>query len=81
MMLPAPIKASAETFKQFREAALKKRSNQVQELKKPLVQAEKEPQSPSQKKERFVTIYVEVLFCISLCVVLGGLHIQVVWIR
>ncbi|NXN12440.1 BRDT protein, partial [Indicator maculatus] len=52
MMLPAPIKASAETFKQFREAALKKRSDQVQKLKRPQVQARRKLQSPSQKKER-----------------------------
>ncbi|NXP79872.1 BRDT protein, partial [Ramphastos sulfuratus] len=52
MMLPAPIKASAETFKQFREAALKKRRDQVQKSKRPLVQAKRELQSPSQKRER-----------------------------
>ncbi|XP_009694488.1 PREDICTED: bromodomain-containing protein 3-like [Cariama cristata] len=34
MMLPAPIKTSAESFKQFRKAALKKRSGQAQELKR-----------------------------------------------
>ncbi|XP_010290490.1 PREDICTED: bromodomain testis-specific protein-like [Phaethon lepturus] len=34
MMLPAPIKTSAESFKQFKKAALKKRSGQVQELKR-----------------------------------------------
>ncbi|NWT40864.1 BRDT protein, partial [Chroicocephalus maculipennis] len=54
MMLPAPIKTSAESFKQFREAALK-RSGQAQELKRPLVQAEREPQNLPQEKERFVT--------------------------
>nr|XP_009680833.1 PREDICTED: bromodomain testis-specific protein [Struthio camelus australis] len=32
MMLPAPIKTSAESFKQFRKAALEKRSEQAQEL-------------------------------------------------
>ncbi|XP_054068285.1 bromodomain testis-specific protein [Rissa tridactyla] len=51
MMLPAPIKTSAESFKQFREAALK-RSGQAQELKRPLVQAEREPQNLPQEKER-----------------------------
>ncbi|XP_009466526.1 PREDICTED: bromodomain testis-specific protein [Nipponia nippon] len=34
MMLPAPIKTSAESFKQFRKAALKRRSEQAQELKR-----------------------------------------------
>ncbi|XP_009578072.1 PREDICTED: bromodomain-containing protein 3-like [Fulmarus glacialis] len=34
MMLPAPIKTSAESFKQFRKAALKKRSGQAQDLKR-----------------------------------------------
>ncbi|XP_009883192.1 PREDICTED: bromodomain testis-specific protein [Charadrius vociferus] len=34
MTLPAPIKTSAESFKQFRKAALKKRSGQAQEIKK-----------------------------------------------
>ncbi|NXF43927.1 BRDT protein, partial [Oceanites oceanicus] len=52
MMLPAPIKTSAESFKQFRKAALKKRSGQAQELKRPLVQAEKELQNLPQEKER-----------------------------
>ncbi|NXL26748.1 BRDT protein, partial [Glaucidium brasilianum] len=52
MMLPAPIKTSAESFKQFRKAALKKRSGQAQELKRPLVQAERELQNLSQEKER-----------------------------
>ncbi|XP_074454568.1 bromodomain testis-specific protein isoform X2 [Larus michahellis] len=51
MMLPAPIKTSAESFKQFREAALK-RSGQAQELKRPLVQAERELQNLPQEKER-----------------------------
>ncbi|XP_072723518.1 bromodomain testis-specific protein [Ciconia boyciana] len=55
MMLPVPIKTSAESFKQFRKAALKKRSGQAQELKRPLVQAERELQNLSQEKERFVT--------------------------
>ncbi|KAM9280110.1 LOW QUALITY PROTEIN: bromodomain testis-specific protein [Cariama cristata] len=55
MMLPAPIKTSAESFKQFRKAALKKRSGQAQELKRPLVQAKKELQNLPQEKERFVT--------------------------
>ncbi|KFP63061.1 Bromodomain testis-specific protein [Cariama cristata] len=52
MMLPAPIKTSAESFKQFRKAALKKRSGQAQELKRPLVQAKKELQNLPQEKER-----------------------------
>ncbi|KAF1429816.1 Bromodomain testis-specific protein, partial [Spheniscus humboldti] len=55
MMLPAPIKTSAESFKQFRKAALKKRSGQAQELKRPLVQAERELQNLPQERERFVT--------------------------
>ncbi|XP_014794445.1 PREDICTED: bromodomain testis-specific protein [Calidris pugnax] len=33
MMIPAPIKTSAESFRQFRKAALKKRSGQAQEFK------------------------------------------------
>ncbi|NXG48532.1 BRDT protein, partial [Psilopogon haemacephalus] len=53
MMLPAPIKASAETFKQFREAALKRRRDQVQKFKRPLVQAKRELQRPSRKRERW----------------------------
>ncbi|NWS51013.1 BRDT protein, partial [Chunga burmeisteri] len=52
MMLPAPIKTSAESFKQFRKAALKRRSGQAQELKRPLVQAKKELQNLPQEKER-----------------------------
>ncbi|KAK1210322.1 BRDT protein, partial [Pygoscelis papua] len=55
MMLPAPIKTSAESFKQFRKAALKKRSGQAQELKRPLVQAERELQNLPRERERFVT--------------------------
>ncbi|KFW96282.1 Bromodomain testis-specific protein [Phalacrocorax carbo] len=51
MMLPAPIKTSAESFKQFRKAALKK-SGQAHELKSPLVQAERELQDLPQEKER-----------------------------
>ncbi|NXV49013.1 BRDT protein, partial [Uria aalge] len=51
MMLPAPVKTSAESFKQFRKAALK-RSGQAQELKRPLVQAERELQNLPQKTER-----------------------------
>ncbi|NXP24974.1 BRDT protein, partial [Scytalopus superciliaris] len=51
MKLPAPIKASAETFRQFREAVLK-RSGQVQELKSPLVQSEMELQSIPLAKKR-----------------------------
>ncbi|NWS96389.1 BRDT protein, partial [Mionectes macconnelli] len=54
MKLPAPIKASAESFKQFREAVLKK-SGQVPEVKRPLVQSEMELQNTSQEKKRFVT--------------------------
>ncbi|NXW29228.1 BRDT protein, partial [Phaetusa simplex] len=54
MMLPAPIKTSAESFKQFRKAALK-RSGQAQELKRLLVQTERELQNLPQEKERFVT--------------------------
>ncbi|NWS74491.1 BRDT protein, partial [Crotophaga sulcirostris] len=50
MMLPAPIKASAESFKQFRRAALKK-SGQMQELKSPLVPAKRELQSLPQERE------------------------------
>ncbi|XP_010146742.1 PREDICTED: bromodomain testis-specific protein [Eurypyga helias] len=34
MMLPPPIKTSAESFKQFRKAALLKRNRQAQELKR-----------------------------------------------
>ncbi|NXF56750.1 BRDT protein, partial [Ciccaba nigrolineata] len=52
MMLPASIKTSAESFKQFRKAALKKRSGQAQELKRPLVQAKRELKNLSQEKER-----------------------------
>ncbi|KAF1658135.1 Bromodomain testis-specific protein, partial [Aptenodytes patagonicus] len=52
MMLPAPIKTSAESFKQFRKAALKRRSGQAQELKRPLVQAERELQNLPQERER-----------------------------
>ncbi|KAF1555510.1 Bromodomain testis-specific protein, partial [Eudyptes schlegeli] len=52
MMLPAPIKTSAESFKQFRKAALKKRSGQAQELKRPLVQAERELQNLPQERGR-----------------------------
>ncbi|NXY25082.1 BRDT protein, partial [Atrichornis clamosus] len=50
MKLPAPIKASPESFKQFREAVLK-RSGQVQELKRPPVQAEKELQNLPQEEK------------------------------
>ncbi|KFR15913.1 Bromodomain testis-specific protein, partial [Opisthocomus hoazin] len=49
MTLPAPIKASADVFKQFRKVALKKKSEQAQELKR---QAERELQKLSQEKER-----------------------------
>ncbi|XP_074007568.1 bromodomain testis-specific protein [Numenius arquata] len=51
MMLPAPVKTSAESFRQFRKAALKKRNGQVRELKRPLVQAEREQQNLPQEKE------------------------------
>ncbi|NWX50885.1 BRDT protein, partial [Steatornis caripensis] len=50
-VLPAPIKASAETFKVFRKAALK-RNEQEQELKRALVQAKKELQNLPQEKQR-----------------------------
>ncbi|NXH34683.1 BRDT protein, partial [Myiagra hebetior] len=51
MKLPAPIKASAESFNQFRDAVLK-RTGQVQELKRPLVQAERELQNLPQENKR-----------------------------
>ncbi|NXU42085.1 BRDT protein, partial [Drymodes brunneopygia] len=51
MKLPAPIKASAESFNQFRDAVLK-RSGQVQESKRPLVQAERELQNLLQENKR-----------------------------
>ncbi|NWI93717.1 BRDT protein, partial [Pitta sordida] len=51
MKLPAPIKASAESFKHFREAVLRK-NGQVQELKRPLEQSEKEVQESAQEKKR-----------------------------
>ncbi|NXK31916.1 BRDT protein, partial [Piprites chloris] len=51
MKLPAPIKASAESFKQFREAMLKK-SGQLPEVKKPLLQSEMELQNIPQGKKR-----------------------------
>ncbi|NWV86451.1 BRDT protein, partial [Dasyornis broadbenti] len=51
MKLPAPIKASAESFKQFRDAVLR-RSGQEQELKRPLVQAERELQNLPQENQR-----------------------------
>ncbi|KFW79303.1 Bromodomain testis-specific protein [Manacus vitellinus] len=51
MKLPAPIKASAESFKQFREAVLKK-SGQVPEVKRPLVQSEMELQNIPQGEKR-----------------------------
>ncbi|NXH39307.1 BRDT protein, partial [Dicaeum eximium] len=44
MKLPAPIKASAESFNHFRDAVLK-RSGQAQESKRSLVQAERELQN------------------------------------
>ncbi|XP_013042159.1 bromodomain testis-specific protein isoform X1 [Anser cygnoides] len=52
MMLPAPVKTSAESFKQFRKAVLEKKDGQAQELKRPLVQAERELQNLPQEKER-----------------------------
>ncbi|NXA52801.1 BRDT protein, partial [Nothocercus julius] len=52
MMLPAPIKTSAESFKQFRKAALEKRSEQAQESTRPLAQAERELQNLPQGKDR-----------------------------
>ncbi|KFW62179.1 Bromodomain testis-specific protein [Pygoscelis adeliae] len=61
MMLPAPIKTSAESFKQFRKAALKKRSGQAQELKRPLVQAERELQNLPRERERFVTTCLNIV--------------------
>ncbi|NXC27230.1 BRDT protein, partial [Campylorhamphus procurvoides] len=51
MKLPAPIKASAESFRQYREAVLK-RTGQVQELKRPLVQSQMELQNVPQGKKR-----------------------------
>ncbi|NXY01612.1 BRDT protein, partial [Pteruthius melanotis] len=51
MKIPAPIKASAESFNQFRDAVLK-RSGQAQELKRPLVQAERELQNLPQENQR-----------------------------
>ncbi|KAL2301553.1 hypothetical protein Nmel_010941 [Mimus melanotis] len=51
MKLPAPIKASAESFNQFRDAVLK-RSGQVQESKRSLVQAERELQNLPQENKR-----------------------------
>ncbi|KAM8805355.1 bromodomain testis-specific protein [Eudromia elegans] len=52
MMLPAPIKTSVESFKQFRKAALEKRSEQAQQLPRPLLQPERELQNLPQGKER-----------------------------
>ncbi|NXE20756.1 BRDT protein, partial [Ardeotis kori] len=52
MVLPAPIKTSAESFKEFRKAALKKRRMQAWELQRPLVQTERELQNLPQEKER-----------------------------
>ncbi|KAM7046889.1 bromodomain testis-specific protein [Acridotheres tristis] len=57
MKLPAPIKASAESFNQFRDAVLK-RSGQVQQLKRSLVQAERELQNLPQENKRFVATSV-----------------------
>ncbi|NXI94550.1 BRDT protein, partial [Psophia crepitans] len=52
MILPAPIKTSAESFKQFREAALKRKIAEAQELKKSQGQDKKELQNSPQEKER-----------------------------
>ncbi|OWK64369.1 Bromodomain testis-specific protein [Lonchura striata] len=57
MKLPAPIKASAESFNQFRDAVLK-RSGQVQESKRSLVQTERELQNLPQENKTFVTTSV-----------------------
>ncbi|NWU04508.1 BRDT protein, partial [Urocynchramus pylzowi] len=57
MKLPAPIKASAESFNQFRDAVLK-RSGQVQESKRSLVHTERELQNLPQENKRFVTTSV-----------------------
>ncbi|NXM63581.1 BRDT protein, partial [Illadopsis cleaveri] len=57
MKLPAPIKASAESFNQFRDAVLK-RSGQVQESKRALVPAERELQNLPQENKKFVTASV-----------------------
>ncbi|NXR53317.1 BRDT protein, partial [Hippolais icterina] len=57
MKLPAPIKASAESFNQFRDAVLK-RSVQVQESKKSLVQAGRELQNLPQENKKSVTTSV-----------------------
>ncbi|NWZ77819.1 BRDT protein, partial [Poecile atricapillus] len=54
MKLPAPIKASAESFNQFRDAVLK-RSGQGQESKSSLLQAEKELQNLPQENKKSVT--------------------------
>ncbi|NWU38251.1 BRDT protein, partial [Hylia prasina] len=51
MKLPAPIKASAESFNHFRDAVLK-RSGQVQESKRSLVQAERELQNLPQENNK-----------------------------
>ncbi|NXO87160.1 BRDT protein, partial [Sitta europaea] len=58
MKLPAPIKASAESFNQFRDAVLK-RSGQEQESKRSLVQAERELQNLPQENKRFGTTSVD----------------------
>lgn len=60
MKPPAPIKASAESFNHFRDAVLK-RSGQVQEAKRALVQAERELQNLPQENKKFVTTSVPVL--------------------
>lgn len=70
-MLPAPVKTSAESFKQFRKAVLEKKDGQAQELKRPLVQAERELQNLPQEKERFVTTCLKVIFCLCVIYVQG----------
>ncbi|NXT79980.1 BRDT protein, partial [Zapornia atra] len=52
MKPPAPIKASPEIFKQFTKAALKRRHEQTQQLKRPLEQAEGELQKLPQGQKR-----------------------------
>ncbi|NXN40629.1 BRDT protein, partial [Rhinoptilus africanus] len=51
MMLPPPIKSSAETFKEFRKAALERRERE-QELKRLMLQAERKLQNLAKEKER-----------------------------
>lgn len=75
-MLPAPIKTSAESFKQFRKVALEKKDGQDQELKRPLVQAERELQNLPQEKERFVTTCLKVIFLL-MCYLCTGFTIWI----